>query len=236
MLVVIFAVVSTALLAYAGPKFLAANTGDVLDAVGGSVLGGTAVKILILSVLTSAAASTQTTIMPAARVTLSMGAHGALPQRFARVNPRRQTPGLATVVIGVVSAAIFIVLSIISTNVLADSASAVGVLIAFYYGLTAFACPWFFRKTLRESTRNLFMRGIFPVVGGLFMAAAFAESVKTYLPAANSYSSVAGIGGVFILGAGSILIGIAVMLAFRTKFRAFFSGQTISTTAYNEEI
>ena len=236
MLVVIFAVVSTALLAYAGPRFLAANTGDVLDAVGGSVLGGTAVKILILSVLTSAAASTQTTIMPAARVTLSMGAHGALPQRFARVNPRRQTPGLATVVIGVVSAAIFIVLSIISTNVLADSASAVGVLIAFYYGLTAFACPWFFRKTLRESTRNLFMRGIFPVVGGLFMAAAFAESVKTYLPAASSYSSVGGIGGVFILGAGSILIGIAVMLAFRTKFRAFFSGQTLSTTAYNEEI
>lgn len=45
-----------------------------------------------------------------------------------------------------------------------------------------------------------------------------------------------GIGGVFILGAGSILIGIAVMLAFRTKFRAFFSGQTLSTTAYNEEI
>ena len=59
MLVVIFAVVSTALLAYGGPRFLAANTGDVLNAVGGSVLGGTAVKILILSVLTSAAASTQ---------------------------------------------------------------------------------------------------------------------------------------------------------------------------------
>ena len=72
-------------------------------------------------------------------------------------------------------------------------------LIAFYYGLTAFACPWLFRKTLRESTRNLFMRGILPVVGGLFMAAAFALSVKTYLPAASSYSSVGGIGGVFIL-------------------------------------
>ena len=101
MLVVIFAVVTTALIAYAGPEFLAANTGDVLGAVGASVLGGAAVKILILSVLTSAAASTQTTIMPAARVALSMGAHGALPTRFAKVDPRRQIPGFATIAIGV---------------------------------------------------------------------------------------------------------------------------------------
>jgi amino acid transporter len=235
LLVVIFAVTSTALLAYAGPAFLAANTGDVLGAVGASVLGGGAVKILILSVLTSAAASTQTTIMPAARVALSMGAHGALPARFARVDPRRQTPGFTTIAIGVVSVLIFIVLSLVSTNVLADSASAVGVLIAFYYGLTALACPWLFRHTLRGSRRNLFMRGILPVIGGLFMIAAFVESIKTYLPAANSYSSIGGVGGIFILGIGSLVLGLVVMVLCAPRFRAFFTGQTLSTRAYEEQ-
>ena len=235
-LVVIFAVVSVSLLAYAGPTFLAANTGDVLGAVGGSVLGSAAVKVLILSVLTSAAASTQTTIMPAARVALSMGAHGALPRRFAQVDARRQTPGFTTIFIGAISAAIFVGLSLVSTNVLADSAAAVGMLIAFYYGLTAFACLWLFRKTIRDSTRNLFMRGVLPLLGGLFMAAAFAESIKTYLHVENSYSSVDGLGGVLLLGFGSLVLGLVVMAFCIPRFRPFFSGQALSTAAYEEQL
>ena len=39
-------------------------------------------------------------------------------------------------------------LTAVSKNVLADSAASVGLLIAFYYGLTAFACVWFFRRSL----------------------------------------------------------------------------------------
>ena len=67
MLVAIFAVVSIAALAFAGPDFLAAHSGDVLGAMSTLVLGSTAGKLLILCVLTSAAASTQTTIIPTAR-------------------------------------------------------------------------------------------------------------------------------------------------------------------------
>jgi hypothetical protein len=46
----------------------------VLSALGGSVLGSPLDKLLILAVLTSAAASTQTTILPTARTTLVDGA------------------------------------------------------------------------------------------------------------------------------------------------------------------
>jgi amino acid transporter len=222
LLVGIFALVSTAMVAYAGPAFLANNSGDVLGAVGRLVLGTGAGKILILCVLTSTAASTQTTIMPTARATLSMGAHGALPQPFARVHPRFMTPGFSTVAMGVVSALVFVALSTISTNVLADSASATGLLIAFYYGLTAVACPWYFRASLRTSRRHLLLRGVFPAVGGAFMLAAFVLSIKAYLPASSSYSSIGGIGGVFLIGAGSLLLGVALIAVLWRTQRGFF--------------
>ena len=31
-----------------------------------------------------------------------------------------------------------------------DSVSALGVMIAFYYGLTGFSCVWYYRKTLTD--------------------------------------------------------------------------------------
>ena len=36
--------------------------------------------------------------------------------------------------------------------------TAIGLYIAFYYGLTGFACAWYYRRTLRDSPRNLWMR------------------------------------------------------------------------------
>ena len=35
--------------------------------------------------------------------------------------------------------------------VIEDSVSALGVWIAFYYGLTGLSCVWYYRTTLRES-------------------------------------------------------------------------------------
>ena len=48
-------------------------------------------------VLSSAAASTQTTILPTARTTLSMAAYKAIPKSFARIHPRFLTPTVSTV-------------------------------------------------------------------------------------------------------------------------------------------
>jgi len=38
-------------------------------------------------------------------------------------------------------------------NVIADSVAAIGLTIAFYYGLTGFACFWYYRRELRNSAR-----------------------------------------------------------------------------------
>ena len=41
-------------------------------------------------------------------------------------------------------------MTIVSENVLADTISAIGLMIAFYYGLTGFECVWWFRKDLLQ--------------------------------------------------------------------------------------
>ena len=60
-----------------GPEFLSArNIDDVLSALAGDVMGSPCDKLLIIAVLTSAAASTQTTILPTTRTVLSMAREG----------------------------------------------------------------------------------------------------------------------------------------------------------------
>jgi amino acid transporter len=228
MLVAVFAVVSTAALAFAGPSFLAANSSDVLSAMANAVLGSTAGKLLVLCVLTSTAASTQTTIMPTARAVLAMAAHKALPAPLARISRRYMTPSVATLAMGAVSAIFFVLLTIASRNVLADSAAATGLLIAFYYGLTGFACVWFFRRDLRTSARALLVKGILPGIGGLALLAAFVLSIKSYWPAASSYSSFGGVGGVFLIGAGSLIVGVILMVVTRLAMPAFFTTGTLA--------
>jgi amino acid transporter len=227
MLVAVFAVVSVAALVFAGPAFLAGHSGNVLGAMSTLVLGSTAGRLLILCVLTSATASAQTTIMPTARAVLAMAAHRALPARFARMHRRYLTPTVATVAMGAASAAFYVLLTLVSTNVLADSAASVGLLIAFYYGLTGFACVWFFRRDLLGSVRSLLLKGILPGLGGLALLAAFVLSIISYWPAASSYSSFDGVGGIFLIGAGSLLAGVVLMMAARRWLPAFFTRGTL---------
>ena len=77
----IYVIVAIAAVAYAGLGELRHNKDDVLSALGNEVFGSPLDKILIIAVLTSAAASTQTTILPTARTTLSMARARAMPER-----------------------------------------------------------------------------------------------------------------------------------------------------------
>ena len=79
---------------------------------------------------------------------------------------------------GAVSAVAFVMLTLTSGNVLADAASSVGLLIAFYYGITGFACAWFFRRELLAGPRALLVKGILPAAGGLALLAAFVLSIS----------------------------------------------------------
>ena len=82
-----------------------ANAGDVLSVQGSAVFGTSGfgsflTHLLLLMVLSSAAASTQTTILPTARTTLSMAVYRAIPKSFAKIHPRYLTPTVSTIVMG----------------------------------------------------------------------------------------------------------------------------------------
>jgi amino acid transporter len=190
----------------------AETTGDVLYSLAGSVMGDWS-WLVIVAVLISAVSSTQTTILPTARGTLSMAVHGALPDRFAKVHAKYLTPTFSTVLMGVVSAAYYVGMTMISADLLTDSIAALGLYIAFYYGLTGFACAWLFRKTLTSSARNLWLRGILPLAGAIMMTVAFAVSAVDMLRPDYGTTQFGGIGGTFLIGIGSLAIGAVLMTA-----------------------
>jgi amino acid transporter len=238
LLLLIYASVSVATIAFAGVGDTGiglgneSNADDVFAVMGKDVFGGGAVGLIMLGllkicVLTSASASTQTTILPTARTSLSMAVFKAVPERFARIHPRYLTPTDSTLWMGAVSIIFYVGLTLMSENILADTIEAVGLLIAFYYGLTGFACVWFYRKTMRNSIRDLFIQGILPGLGGVILLAAFIWAAKTYADPDYGYTKLGSIGGVFLIGIGSLVVGVVLMVVYERIKPAYFRGETL---------
>lgn len=217
------------------------NSGDVISVLGHAVfghstLGDVFTRLLLLMVLSSAAASTQTTILPTARTTLSMAVYKAIPRVFARIHPRYMTPTWSTIGMGAISLILYIVMNFLSQgNVIADSVSAIGLTIAFYYGLTGFACFWYYRHELRRSARSLWIKGIIPLLGGLILFGALIRTVYDDWHPDFGYTSWLmpfwphwHIGGIFILGVGSMLVGVVLMFIYQAMRPAFFRGEVLN--------
>src|SRR5580692_6691817 len=145
-LLVTYAIVVMASQSYAGVGTTGiglgntANSNDVIKVLGASVFGSSgigsfATHLLLLMVLSSAAASTQTTILPTALTTLSMAAYKALPDSFAKTHPRFMTPTVSTIAMGAISVVLYAAMNYMSTSgfVIADAVIAIGLFIAFYY-------------------------------------------------------------------------------------------------------
>uniref|UniRef100_A0AAU2K2M1 APC family permease n=1 Tax=Streptomyces sp. NBC_00049 TaxID=2903617 RepID=A0AAU2K2M1_9ACTN len=207
------------------------NAADVLSTLAPPVLGTALAKVMQLAVCVSAVSALLTCLVGSSRGTLSMAAHGALPQAFARIHPRHRTPSFGTLFFGAAAAGLLVLLTLVSGDFLGDAILCVGLLIACYYGATALACVWYFRKRLRDSPRDLLLRGVLPLLGGVLMLAAFARSAHDMYDPAYGSTSFHGVGGVFLLGAGSIAAGALALLIARTRFRRFFRDGRTSVAA-----
>ena len=160
----------------------------------------------------SAVSSTQTTILPTARGTLAMAVYKALPKRFATVHPKYHTPSFSTLLMGFVAIVFYVGMTLISDNILQDTILSLGLAIAFYYAITGLACVWYFRRTLFTSWRNFWNRLVFPLVGALLLTAAFVYSAIDMLDPDYGYTVLFGVGGVFVVGIGSLLLGAVLMV------------------------
>ncbi|MEO3938172.1 hypothetical protein V3N99_15650 [Dermatophilaceae bacterium Soc4.6] len=69
--------------------------------------------------------------------------------------------------------------------------------IAFYYGPTGFACAWFYRHTMWAKPRDILMQGLIPLLGGIIL-----------------------------LGIGSLALGAVLMIVWEVINPEHFSGVT----------
>ena len=77
-----------------------------------------------------------------------------------RVHPRYLTPSTSTHWMGVLSIVWYVGLTLVSENILYDSIAALGLMIAFYYGLTGFACVFYRRE--HEEAQVFLLVGVAP--------------------------------------------------------------------------
>ena len=223
-LVFIYILVGTAALAYAGPKALGDHSDDALSFLGKGVFGSGFDKLLIIAVLTSAAASTQTTILPTARTTLSMARHGAAPRALGLVHRRFLTPHVSSILMGAFSIVWYVGLTLASQDVLFDSIASLGLMISFYLGLTGIACVIYYRRQVLTSLRAFVLAGVGPLVGSAILGYVFVKSCINLADPANSSSgnSWFGVGPPLLIAVVSLALGIVLMAWQQITHPVFF--------------
>ena len=100
-------------------------------------------------------------------------------------------------------------------GVIADAVTAIGILIAFYYGATGFACTWYYRRELTSSAHSFFMKGLIPLLGGVMLwVGMILTTIQDWKPV-NSYvvwnmhfAPHWQVGFAFLLGVGSFIVGV----------------------------
>jgi amino acid transporter len=229
LLVLTYVLLGTALVAYAGlDAFTAADRqgieSEIFDDLATPILGSPLDKLVLIAVLTSALASTQTTILPGARTTLSMAFHKAFPPRFGEVSPRFFTPAFSTIVIAVLAIAWYVPLNLFAQGSLFDSLQALSLLIAFYYAINGLSCFAFYRREILRpgiwipaAVALIASAGLLLVVGGI-----------------GDYYDLGGIFSLLvIIGAGLLALLLMTILVGARKLKsAIFIGLAPLTGAF----
>ena len=212
-LVVLYVVITIALQMYHGPQFLVAHQDDVFAAVAKDAMGSGWDKLVLLCVMTSGAASALTTLLPLTRQTLSMAAHKSLPKVFGEVHAKYMTPFKGTVILTVLSILWYVLLTWANVNLLYDAISAIGIMICLAYGGTGLAATIYYRKELTKSLKNFLLIGVAPALGALMFAAVLVKVLIDDYNPNNSSATVFGGGGIFVMGVGTMVLGIILMIA-----------------------
>ncbi len=224
------------------------HEGDVLSVLGTAVFGGSVIgtvftRLLILMVLSSAVGTTQTTILPNARTTVSMAFHKALPAIFGRIHPRYLTPTFSTISFSAVSIVMYVILNYVSGgDIIGDAVTGCTFFVAVYLGITGFACTWFYRRVLLRSAKDFLLRGLMPLLSGVMLFGLLGWSVYFYCNPNNSdttwlmpFAPHWRIGGVLSIGIVTALAGLAWMLTERKLRPGFFRGDMESQVALTED-
>ena len=142
------------------------------------------------AVILSSIATLETTMLQFSRTLFAMGRDGAMPKPFGVVDKRTRTPVRAMLVIIAVGLALLWASCLMPTVnlIIADSVRAVGVLVAYYYGLAGLVAAYAFRKA---TSRSWLLYSAFPALSGVLLIALGVYATSTFDPVTNAV----GIGG-----------------------------------------
>jgi hypothetical protein len=98
-------------------------------------------------------------------------------------------------------------------------------MIALYYGLTAWACVWYYRKHLFvDGWRNFVYIGLFPALGGLMLTWVLVKSIAVLSQPENSESGNEwfGMGPPVVIAVAFMLLGLVLYALQRQQKTGFF--------------
>jgi amino acid transporter len=238
-LLFIFLLAAIAMQAYLGSGALtnSSNQNDVLYFFAQQISGTPLAYLMVLAVLSSTVATTQTTLLPSSRLTYSMARDGVFPRWFSTVHPAWRTPWVGTIISSVLALVVIILDVVLSTTVVGGIFSSlildIGVLVALYYGITGIACTWAFRKVLLTSVTRFVFAGVLPFLGGIFLLfIAYAVVAPNSLPFGQSLSWAASLPILITVGLGVPLLVVAMA----SNSTGFFREKTVSYVLIKDQL
>lgn len=197
-------------------KEVAANSSNILQALGQAVWPGNGGKLILLAVILSTVATVETSLIQLTRTLFSMGRDGTLPRGLGKLHPVRKTPVVASVTVAIIGLGLFVAANYVSSigSLFTDAINALGLQICIYYGLAGLSVVVLYRKRLIKSPTNFLLMGLWPAVGAIFMVVMFIKTIPTLNHAT------------LIVGLGSVALGIIPMVYYWLKGNPYYAMPT----------
>ena len=196
------------------------NSGsNLLDVFANAILPRPWGDIAIIVVIVSTIGTLEASLLVVSRTLMSMSRDRVISPRFAELNPRFQTPWFGSIVMGVTSLVLFAAAAASQsiTGVLNESVNAIGIYIAFYYGLSAIACARYYRSEFRRDRQALWLKGIWPVGAAVFLWIVVIAQLLTAGWRADAVTI------------GLLLIGIVPLVAYNRRYKSVFYTEPLET-------
>jgi amino acid transporter len=204
----------------------------ILVEMSGSVLGPFGFLVL-LAVATSALASTQLALVPGSRAVLSMARRGVLPARLGLMHPRFKTPYVSLAALAFLAVVFYVAASAISKSAIIDTISALGILVAFFYGATGLSCVIYYRRHVVRSLRGFLLVGLAPFIGSLFLFAMLFLAIESLWDPGKSAigTPLLGLSPPLTIAALVFVFGIIALFISRIVWPTYFAAALPETAS-----
>lgn len=193
------------------PAIIQANS-NVFTVFANSILPRPWGDIAIVVIIVSTIGTLEASLLVVSRTLLSMSRDRVISARFAELHPRFLTPWFGSILMGVISLVLFAFAAASSslTALLSEAINAIGIYIAIYYGLSAFACAWYYRRTLGGDVQALLLKAVWPVAAGIFLWVVACTQLATAGWRADSITL------------GLLALAIVPLAVFKRRYRSEF--------------